>query len=106
MGTRLNIVIALFAMASLASGLCWPWQSPGVIILYKHEHLGGEARAVGSVNTCINLEGGPYISGKAAGGYTCHVYSRLACNGDSNAVDHGGLNKFAFHAESIRCPCQ
>lgn len=60
--------------------------------------------AVESRNTCINLVGGPFISGVTAGRYQCTVFKNRGCGGLTNSVNNYG-GDFTFVAASLRCPC-
>jgi hypothetical protein len=60
--------------------------------------------SVVSQNTCINLIGGPFVSGFTGGNYQCTVFKNRGCGGSTNFVNSFG-GDFTFTAASLRCPC-
>ncbi|KAI5849252.1 hypothetical protein BZA05DRAFT_325507, partial [Tricharina praecox] len=58
---------------------------------------------VSSDDTCINLIGGPFVSGWAGGHYQCTIYAGSGCTGTRAMVDREGWSKFDFNAWSMRC---
>lgn len=101
----LFLIVAIFCIFTTTSGLClWPWGG-GTINVCKNAGK-TNCLGVGSTNTCINLVGGPFISGFVTGtGYSCKIYSSTGCSGTSTSVDHAGWSRFPFTAKSFRCPC-
>lgn len=92
----LLLIVAIFCIFATTSG--------GYISVCKNT---GKTNCleVSSVNTCINLIGGPFISGFATGvGYSCTIYKSTGCSGTSTSVDHAGWKTFPFTAKSYRCP--
>lgn len=61
--------------------------------------------SVVSSNVCINLIGGPFVSGFSGGNYQCTVFKNKGCGGSTNFVNSFGTNKFTFVPQSLRCPC-
>ncbi|KAJ1921189.1 hypothetical protein H4219_000788 [Mycoemilia scoparia] len=96
--------LALTLFISTAYGWCYPWQSSGTINVCKQEGK-QDCRGVSSGDTCVNLNGGPFVSGFAGQSEACKIFSDVDCKGTSNPVDQSGWNKFAFAARSIECPC-
>jgi len=84
--------------------VCWPWQSAGVIDVCK---VAGKITCFGvsSGNTCVNLIGGPFISGFAGQDEACTIYSEVDCKGSSTPVDRLGWSLFPYTAKSVKCPC-
>jgi hypothetical protein len=96
---------ALAATPATVSAWCAPWNDGGTLQLC---HQPGKNDCVGasSDNTCINIVGGPHVSGYASGDYVCTIYSGLGCGGDSQStVDKAGWRRFNIEPKSFRCPC-
>lgn len=103
--SRFHILIVVFISAFIgAEALCPPWQGGGTLNVCKNQ---GKTNCIGvsSSNTCINLTGGPFISGFSSGGYQCTIYSGLACSGTGITVNRSGWAKFPITPKSLRCPC-
>ena len=98
------IVLTIALAASTANAACVPWKDGGTLQVCKSA---GKRNCLGasSDSTCINLIGGPFISGFSGGGYTCRIYSGSGCSGRYASVDRDGWSRFPFTARSFRCPC-
>lgn len=101
--------IILFAISVLivlveSEAYCSPWQEDGTINVCKFE---GKKKCLqtSSSNSCINLFGGPFVSGYSSGSYNCTIYERVGCKGNSQSVDQSGHSKFLFNAAAYKCPC-
>jgi len=81
-----------------------PFKSAGVINVCK---VAGKKTCFGvaSGNTCVNLIGGPFISGFAGQDEACYIYSEVDCKGSSTHVDRLGWSRFPYTAKSVKCPC-
>ncbi|KAA8892592.1 hypothetical protein FN846DRAFT_896715 [Sphaerosporella brunnea] len=98
---------ALLPIALIATGAnawCAPWNDGGVLQVCKNK---GKTNCLGasSDDTCVNLIGGPFVSGFAGGPYSCTIYSENGCQGTAVSVDNAGWSSFPFTAYSFRCPC-
>jgi hypothetical protein len=82
---------------------CMPGNTGGILNICKKKGR-GECKGVSSTNTCINIIGGPYVSGFTSGSYTCTIYKEAGCSSDSSRI-HSGSNNFPWPAKSYRCPC-
>ncbi len=93
-----------FDLMIQAEGVCFPWQGAGTINLCKNP---GKTNCLGvsSGNTCINLIGGPFVSGYSSGGYSCTIYAGRGCADTAISVDREGWSRFPITPLSIRCPC-
>lgn len=96
--------LTILSVIIITSAWCPPWQGGGTInvckLTKKRNCIG-----VGSTNTCINLVGGPFVSGFTTGNYRCTIYSRSGCAGTSVTVDSSGWSNFPIRPNSIKCPC-
>lgn len=102
---RFSVIVLAVAMAAgTANAVCAPWNDGGTLQVCKST---GKRNCIGasSDDTCINLIGGPFVSGYAGGGYTCRIYSRSGCAGSDVSVDRDGWSRFPFTARSFKCPC-
>lgn len=54
--------------------------------------------------SCLTLDGGPFLSGKADGDYDCTIYSEGSCTGRTSTVSRSGKN-FSFKPKSAKCYC-
>ena len=100
----LFITLILTIVVIGSESFCPLLQGGGTINVCKNS---GKTKCigVGSSNTCINLVGGPFVSGFSSGGYRCTIYSRAGCSGTTNTVDRGGWSRFPFIPQSVKCPC-
>ncbi|ORX80702.1 hypothetical protein K493DRAFT_308258 [Basidiobolus meristosporus CBS 931.73] len=66
--------IAMLTVATQCSAWCPPWKSGSSMYVCK---AAGKAKCinVSSGDACINLTGGPFISGYSAGSHKCTIYS-------------------------------
>ena len=97
------LIVALSCV--FTSAWCPPWQGGGTINVCKKTGK-TDCLGVGSTNTCINLTGGPFLSGfTTEGHYLCTIYEGLACSGRFVSVDRNGYSNFPFTPKSFRCPC-
>lgn len=100
----LTIIVVLYA--AIGSEACLPWQGCGVINVCKSPGKTTNCIGVSSGSTCMNLIGGPFVSGFTSGDYRCTVYSAKGCGGSSHTVDKAGWSRFVqFTPKSIKCPC-
>jgi len=86
-------------------GWCAPWKSGSSMYVCYGLRKTGRCINVSSGDACINLVGGPFVSGYSAGSDGCTVYSEVGCGGDSTWVDQSGYGKFPNRVRSLRCPC-
>lgn len=101
----LFFIVGISYLISITSAFCPPWQGGGTINVCKQRGK-SNCLGVGSTNTCINLIGGPFVSGfTTGGGYSCTIYSGLACSGTSVSVNRSGWSSFPITPKSFRCPC-
>ncbi|KAG5681284.1 hypothetical protein PVAND_010735 [Polypedilum vanderplanki] len=101
---KLAILFLLTALIGGSFSLCiWP-KTGGVLNVCKRE---GKADCIGvtSSSTCINLVGGPFVSGFTTGNYQCTIYSSTGCSGTTISVDRSGWSRFPITPKSLKCPC-
>jgi hypothetical protein len=96
-------IFAIFCIIVAVQSACPPWKSGGTINVCKNR---GKSNCIGvsSTNTCINLVGGPFVSGFSSSA-ACTIYSGLGCSGTSISVDRSGWANFPITPKSVRCPC-
>jgi hypothetical protein len=101
---KILIIFNIVFFISFCDAFCFPWKSAGTINVCKAE---GKQNCLGlsSGDTCINLTGGPFVSGFSGQSEACTIYSEVDCKGDSNPVDQAGWSRFPYTAKSIKCPC-
>lgn len=100
-----GLAIILLGSSILGSqAWCLPWQGGGTINVCKSvdKEL---CIGVASSNTCINLIGGPFVSGFSSESTGCHIFREKTCEGDVQHVDKTGFDKFPWQPLSLRCPC-
>jgi hypothetical protein len=97
-----TLMIACFIVGS--ESWCWPGKGGGGINVCKNQGK-SNCLPVSSTDTCINLIGGPFVSGYSQGHYSCTIHSSSGCSGTSVSVDKAGWSKFPFKPQSVRCPC-
>lgn len=87
-----------------ADAWCSPWKTGSSMYVCKQwgKH---DCINVNSGDACINLVGGPFVSGYSAGSHECTIYTEVACGGDDYNVDSEGYSGFRQQARSLRCPC-
>ncbi|KAG5668944.1 hypothetical protein PVAND_016850 [Polypedilum vanderplanki] len=101
---KFAVLFVLTALIGVSLAICvWPY-SGGVLNVCKRQ---GKADCIGvtSTSTCINLVGGPFVSGFVSGNYKCTIYSSTGCSGTSTSVDRSGWSRFPFTPKSLKCPC-
>ncbi|KAJ1912106.1 hypothetical protein H4219_005728, partial [Mycoemilia scoparia] len=71
-------LLTLGLFASTVYGWCPPWESSGTINVCKK---GGKQGCLGvsSGDTCVNLIGGPFVSGFAGQDEACTIYKDVDC---------------------------
>ncbi|ORX85215.1 hypothetical protein K493DRAFT_85712 [Basidiobolus meristosporus CBS 931.73] len=104
---KLDIILlstAMLIITAQCNAWCPPWKSGSSMYVCKST---GKAKCinVSSGNACINLTGGPFISGYSAGSHKCTIYSEVKCGGNSYIVDKAGYSRFPKAARSLKCPC-
>lgn len=99
---RANILVifaVIFVIGSVAA--C----RGGVLNVCKGANKSGQCIPVESRSTCINLIGGPFVSGFTNGMYFCRVWTGKGCRGDAISVGRVGGNFDRGTAWSLWCPC-
>lgn len=102
-----KVVIFLMTISCvilMANGWCSPLKKGGTLNVCKQT---GKVNCLGvtSPDACINLVGGPFLSGFTSGNYKCTIYSEAGCGGTSFTCDNAGWSSFKITPKSIKCPC-
>ncbi|CRL06160.1 CLUMA_CG019131, isoform A [Clunio marinus] len=101
-------IFSLFVLALLSSQVdaqrtCMPGRPSGVMNVCRQRGSTNCSR-VESRNTCINLVGGPFVSGFAGQVPRCTIFANEGCRGSEERITSIRAN-FSFPARSVRCPC-
>ncbi|CRL06153.1 CLUMA_CG019106, isoform A [Clunio marinus] len=103
-----SFIFILFVLLHIFNELeaqnCSRGRIPGIINVCRQT---GRRNCVGvsSGNTCVNLNGGPFVSGFTSGNFQCTIHSDRGCRGRSERVTRIGSNRFSITPRSFRCPC-
>lgn len=98
------IALALVIAVAQSDAWCLPGKGGGTLSVCKSS---GKVNCigVGSTDTCVNLVGGPFVSGYSSGSYSCTIFSNTGCSGTSISVDKTGWTRFPITPKSMKCPC-
>jgi hypothetical protein len=74
------------------------------ILLFTQSNQAGAQTRINAQAVCANLNPtSPFLSGRAGGAYTCHVWNQRNCAGSSLMVSATGTNFWAAGALSAMC---